>query len=459
MEAKSFELFSVTRKEPELIVPARPTPREVKQLSDIDDQESLRVNVPVISFYRNNPSPLMKGKDPVKVIREALSKALVFYYPVAGRLLEGPNRKLMVDCNGEGVLFVEADANFKLEQLGDSIRPPFPYEEEVMYGIPGFTEIIGRPLLFIQVTRLTCGGFILALLFNHTIFDAPGFLQFSKTLMEFAGGADSPSLMPVWQREVLSARDPPQVTCIHHEYEKINESKDDQLAKAKPVEPIKSFYFGPKEINSIRNHVAPHLQNASKFELVTACVWRCRTIALELDPDQIVRLSSVVNVRGKHYNILPLGYYGNAFAYPAVCTKVDDLCKNPLGYAVELVKKAKAKMSEEYMKSVADYMVIMERPMFTIEGNFFVSNISTVLAFEELDFGWGGPVYAGPAGALPLLSFQLKYKNKDGEDGILVLLCMSHASMERFEKELNEITQGSVEDLCKIKHTEILSKL
>ncbi|KAJ4724413.1 Benzyl alcohol O-benzoyltransferase [Melia azedarach] len=458
MEAKSFELFSVTRKEPELIVPARPTPREVKQLSDIDDHEAVRINMPVIFFYRNNSSPLMKGKDPVKVIREALSKALVFYYPVAGRLQEGPNRKLMVDCNGEGVLFVEADATFKLEQFGDSIQPPFPYAEEVMYGIPGFTEIIGYPLLFIQVTRLTCGGFILAFLHNHTMFDAPGFLQFLKTLMEFAEGANSPSLMPVWQREILSARDPPQITCIHHEYENTNERKDVPLAKAKPVEPIKSFYFGPKEINSIRNHVDPHLQNASKFELVTACVWRCRTIALELDPDQIVRLSSVVNVRGKHYNILPLGYYGNALAYPAVCTKVDDLCKNPLGYAVELVKKAKATMNEEYIKSMIDCMVIRGRPMLAMEGNFVVSCV-TGLEFEEIDFGWGKPVYAGPAATLPSFSFQLKYKNKDGEDGILVLLCMPQATMEMFEKELNKITRGSVGDLYKIKHTEVLSKL
>ncbi|KAJ4724415.1 Benzyl alcohol O-benzoyltransferase [Melia azedarach] len=200
----------------------------------------------------------MEGKDPVKVIREALSKALVFYYPVAGRLLEGPNKKLMVDCNGEGVLFVEADANFKFEQLGDFIQPPFPYLEEVMY--------------------------------------------------------------------------------------------------------------------------------------------------------------------------------------------------------VELVKKAKATMNEEYIVSVADYMVIRGRPMLIMEGNFVVSNI-TSLGFEEIDFGWGKPVYAGLAGTLPSFSFQFNYQNKDGENGILVLLCMPQKTMERFEKELNKITQGYVEDLCKLECPEILSKL
>nr|POE91425.1 methanol o-anthraniloyltransferase [Quercus suber] len=143
-------VFSARHCEPELIVPAAPTPYELKQLSDIDDQEGLRFHLPFIMFYSNNP--LMVQKDPVKVIKAALAKALVYYYPFVGRLREEHNRKvLVVDCTGDGILFVEANADITLEQLGDTIQPPCPYIEELLRDVPGSNGILGCPLLLIQV--------------------------------------------------------------------------------------------------------------------------------------------------------------------------------------------------------------------------------------------------------------------------------------------------------------------
>ena len=142
-------VFKVHRQEPELIAPAKPTPHEFKPLSDIDDQEGLRFHIPSIQFYRHDPS--MRGKDPVKIIREALAKTLVFYYPFAGRLREGPNRKLIVECTGEGVLFIEADADVSLQQFGDALQPPFPCLEELLFDVPGSSAVLNSPLLLVQV--------------------------------------------------------------------------------------------------------------------------------------------------------------------------------------------------------------------------------------------------------------------------------------------------------------------
>ena len=145
----SFHEFSVLHYEPELVVPAEPTPLETKRLSDIDDQEGLRMQLRFIIFYEENPA--LEGKNPSKVIREAIAKALVYYYPLAGRLRAEPNRKVVVDCNGEGILFVEAEADISLEKLGDTIRPPCPYMKQFLYEVPGSKAILGSPLLLIQV--------------------------------------------------------------------------------------------------------------------------------------------------------------------------------------------------------------------------------------------------------------------------------------------------------------------
>ena len=66
--------FTVRRCEPEPVAPTKPTPHEFKLLSDLDSQESFRFQIRVIQLYRCDPS--MHGKDPVKVIREALAQAL-----------------------------------------------------------------------------------------------------------------------------------------------------------------------------------------------------------------------------------------------------------------------------------------------------------------------------------------------------------------------------------------------
>ena len=109
----------------------------------------------------------MQGRDPVKVIREALAQTLVFYYPFAGRLREGPVRKLVVECTGEGMMFIEADADVTLEQFGDALQPPFPCWEELLFDVPGSGGVLNCPLLLIQVHKLFFSFFPTSKMLDH----------------------------------------------------------------------------------------------------------------------------------------------------------------------------------------------------------------------------------------------------------------------------------------------------
>ncbi|XP_019192917.1 PREDICTED: benzyl alcohol O-benzoyltransferase-like isoform X2 [Ipomoea nil] len=432
--------FTVTRQKPELVAPAEPTPREIKYLSNIDDQQGLRFQVPFIHFYRNEPS--MSGKDPVQVIRQALAKALVFFYPFAGRLREGPGRKLMVDCTGEGVMFIEADADATLQHfaVGGELKPPFPCFDQLLYNVPGSAEILNCPLFLIQVTRLRCGGFIFALRLNHSMSDACGLVHFLNTIAEIARGAEAPSVYPVWQREFFDARNPPRITCTHYEFEEV---PADSTGANIPLDNLvhRSFFFGPTEISALRSSLPPHLLKCSRFEVVTACLWRCRTIAMEFDPNDEVRIFGTVNARPRLKNPpVPNGYYGNAFVYPGAKSTAGKVSKSPLSHALELVTNIKSSFTEEYIKSVADLMILKGRPTFTLQGTFIVSDVTRV-GFPEIDMGWGQSVFGGPAhggvGGIPgLITFYIPYEDNKGDHGILVPMCLPAIAMGKFVKEL-----------------------
>ncbi|KAJ1269817.1 hypothetical protein BS78_06G007000 [Paspalum vaginatum] len=331
--------FAVRRREPELVGPAAATPRETKRLSDIDDREGLRVHVPSMFFYRGGP-PQKAADDSAAVIRCALGETLVPYYPLAGRLREAEAGKLVVDCTGEGVLFVEDDADVRLADLeaaaSGPIRPPFPCTDQLLFDVEGSGGVLNCPLLLIQVTRLLCGGFVFALRLNHTICDAAGIVQFLTAVAELSRGLPAPTITPTWSRELLSSAcgsngsGPPAEPAY---------DDDDSDVPAVPLPPpgpgddmmaMRTFTFYPADVSAMKKELPLRLRNtATTFDVLAACLWRTRTAALETPPGEETRLVFAADFRGVREldPQLPTGYYGNA------CVPVEVLATagTPLG--------------------------------------------------------------------------------------------------------------------------------
>ncbi|RLN30661.1 hypothetical protein C2845_PM05G11980 [Panicum miliaceum] len=311
--------------------------------------------------------------------------------------------------------------------------------DQLLFDVDGSGGVLNCPVLLVQVTRLLCGGFVLALRLNHTMCDAIGLAQFMSAVAELARGLPAPTIEPAWSRELLEARSPPKPAFPHREF--------DPVPMPPPLPPpgdmvMRTFTFGPDDVAAIIRGIPPKLA-ATTFEALTAALWRARTAALELPPDEEVRAVAIVNFRGVPKLGLPAGYYGNACVPVAALTTAGALLAGTLGDAVELVRGTKAAVTAEYVRSAVDLLVLRGRP-FVAMANLFLVSDNRHAGFHCVDLGWGEPVYGGPAATLFGVSFfvHIKKGGGDGEGSVAVMIVLPRPAMDRFASEVEALLKG-----------------
>ncbi|XP_020518496.1 shikimate O-hydroxycinnamoyltransferase isoform X2 [Amborella trichopoda] len=134
----------ITVKGSTMVRPAQQTPRIALWNSNVDLVVP-RMHTPSVYFYRPNGAPNFFD---TQVLKEALSRALVPFYPMAGRLRRDEDGRIEIDCDGQGVLFVEAYTDSVVDDFGD-----FAPTMELKQLLPkvNYTEDISAyPLLVLQ---------------------------------------------------------------------------------------------------------------------------------------------------------------------------------------------------------------------------------------------------------------------------------------------------------------------
>ncbi|KAL2939990.1 Benzyl alcohol O-benzoyltransferase [Bienertia sinuspersici] len=146
---------------------------------------------------------------------------------------------------------------------------------------------------------------------------------------------------------------------------------------------------GSAEVTTLRRNLPPRVK-FSTFDIISACLWRSYAIALRLDPKDEVRLAFLVNTRTVVNPPIPPGYNGNVNAFALAYTTADQLCNNPITYALSLVRKAKSEITHEHMMSLADFMVLKGKPHFVGDyRTIAIFDVSRDLQFVHFDKGWG----------------------------------------------------------------------
>lgn len=417
--------LNVKLSEPTLVPPAEETKKGLYFLSNLD--QNIAVIVRTVYCFKSGERGNEKAGE---VLKNALKKVLVHYYPLAGRLTISLEGKLIVDCTGEGALFVEAEANCSMEEIGDITKPDPGTLGMLVYDIPGAKHILQMPPLVAQVTKFKCGGFALGLCMNHCMFDGIGAMEFVNSWGEVA--RDLPlSIPPVLDRSILKARNPPKIEHLHQEFADIEDkSNTNSLYEDEMV--YRSFCFEPERLKQLKMKAMEDgaLDTCTTFEVLSAFVWIARTKALKMLPEQQTKLLFAVDGRAKFNPPLPKGYCGNGIVLTNSVCRAGELTEKPFSFGVRLIQDAIKMVSDSYMRSAIDYFeVTRARP--SLACTLLITTWSR-LSFHTTDFGWGEPVLSGPV-SLPEKEVILFLSHGQERRNINVLLGLPAPVMKIFQ--------------------------
>ncbi|XVF35580.1 hypothetical protein REPUB_Repub18cG0158200 [Reevesia pubescens] len=418
-----------------MICPAQDTPKQTQWISNLDMVMTM-YHFPLVYFYKpNGSSDFFKSQ----VLKEALSKTLVPFYPLAGRLGTDENGRIQIICNGEGALFIEAETTSAIDDFGDFA--PSSKLRQLVPTLDYSADISTHPLVISQVTTFKCGGVCLGIGIHHTLADGTSVFAFINSWSDIARGL-SLGAAPLIDRTLLRARVPPTPKFHHVEYDSspsLNASISNSESNPKPLS-VSTFRITKDQIHTLKAKSIKDGRNTT-HNILAAYIWRCASKARGLLDDQATKLYIPTNGRSRLCPPLPSGYLGNVLFTTATIALSGNLQSEPFMNTIDRVQKAIEKMDNEYLRSALDYLEKLPNVMSVRHGahtfkspNLYIINWMR-LPIHDADFGWGRPIYVGPANVVHEGKIYLLPSPTD--DGSLSLVaCLQTSHMELFRKHL-----------------------
>ncbi|KAL8056317.1 hypothetical protein ABFX02_04G111800 [Erythranthe guttata] len=428
-----------------MVGPNAETPSECMWLTNLDLVMPTNYHTRTVYYYRYDGAAKFFHTT---VLKAALSRALVEFYPMAGRLTT-ENGRIAIDCNGEGVLFVEAECDGEINDMGDfAPRPELGLTPMTDYAL----GISTFPLSMMQVTRFKCGGVCLGVAVHHHAADGISGIHFINTWSDLARAGNDVTIKiqpPFLDRTVFCARDPPQPQFAHSEYHRPTTAPQPNSGDTSKTKYC-FFKLTPNHIKTLKAKVNNNNDDANRssyttYEALAGHVWRCVSKARNLPEDQETKLYVTTDGRSRLRPPLPVGYFGNVVFWAPAVAPSGELWSDHVRSAAGKVWEAIAGMDNEYLRSANDYLEVKRDVIGEIaldENTYKNPNIGIIswlrLPVYDADFGWGKPVYMGldrpsPEGKCHFLPTPIC----DGSLLVSITLVIEH--MHLFQKLLYQI--------------------
>uniref|UniRef100_A0ACD5YLD9 Uncharacterized protein n=1 Tax=Avena sativa TaxID=4498 RepID=A0ACD5YLD9_AVESA len=371
-----------------LVTPSDETPREGLWLSALDLVLAKRGHTPLVHVY--SASDVAAADDDffnVNKLKKSMAKALVPFYPLAGRLGVDSDGRIEINCNAEGALFVVAHCDRTFEDFSDS-KPSSELRKLVRPPVQPASVILA-----VQVTFLKCGGVVLGTAVHHAVADGPSTFHFIRTWAGYCrdDGETAAVELPCHDHALLRARSPP---VIRPETIPMFCSKL-PMRESPPgtsVVATRVFAFSSDQLRALKRHCG----GVTTFCAVSALVWQCVCVARQLDPDATTRMNFPVDVRPRLRPPLPDRYFGNGIVNVFATAVVKDVVSETLASVASRVKDTTERFDDELLRSAVDYFEMAEKggppeDSGNLPDTELRMNSWFHLPMYDADFGWGKP--------------------------------------------------------------------
>ncbi|KAK7379390.1 hypothetical protein VNO80_04849 [Phaseolus coccineus] len=384
-------------KEAHVVTPSDPTPNTVLALSALDSQLFLRFTIEYLLVYR--PGPGLDRPSTAARLKTALAKALVPYYPFAGRVRpHAEGLGLEVVCRAQGAVFIEASSErYSVTDFQKAPKTVTQWRKLLSLYV---TDVLkGSPILVVQLTWLADGAAAVGVGINHCICDGIGSAEFLNYFSDLAsekcqslGPSVTADPKPVWDRHLLNPDNRSEANpAMHAEFGGVPDLCGFMNRVTSRLKPT-CIVLDERRIEALKRACGG--ASCTSFEAVAAHVWRSWARALGFPKNQTLKLLFSVNVRKRVKPGLPEGYYGNAFVLGCAQSSAWELGERGVAYVRGVVKRAKERVDSEHVRRVVE-LVSKSRASPDSVGVLILSQWSR-LGLERVELGMGKPLHVGP---------------------------------------------------------------